>query len=85
MPAKRTITVTAPDGHKVSVNVGPTRAVAAIRIILLDGGWTPSVHRTLEAAITGPNQTPNWNTCPRYAVAIGADDQPTGPLLPAHK
>lgn len=81
----RTITATAPDGTPVSVNVGPTRQVAAIRIIHLSGGWAVTVHKTVEAAITGPNQTPMWNTCTRWALPIGADDQPAGPWLPATK
>jgi hypothetical protein len=88
---KRMITVTTPTGQVESVNVGPKRAVGAIRIT--DFGhdatgaqvWLVTVHKTLPNAITGPNQTPAWNSYKRYAIEIGADDQPTGEWLPASK
>lgn len=66
MTNKRTITATAPDGTTVSINVGPTRVVGAIRITdgsRLEGGgwgrdgsekWLVTVHKTLPNAITGP-------------------------------
>jgi hypothetical protein len=93
MPAtKRTITATAPDGAQVSINVGPKRDVGAIRITDFGADafgagdrWLVTVHKTLPNAITGPNQTPAWNTYKRHAIAIGADDQPVGRWLPASK
>jgi hypothetical protein len=82
--AKRTLTATAPDGEIVTVNVGPKRQVGAIRITDASsrGGWGDgskwlvTVHQTLELAVTGPNQTPAWNSFPRFATAIDAADQP---------
>ncbi len=93
MSRSREITVTAPDGETITVRVGAKRVVGAIRLMdVRDRGgdwaqwtWIDSVHKTLENAITGPNQTPNWNTIPRVAIAIGADDQPVGDWLPASK
>lgn len=88
---KRTITATAPDGTEVRVNVGPKRAVGAIRITdfgtAAAGGrrWLVTVHKTLPNAITGPNQTPMWNSYTRWAIEIGADDQAVGKWLPASK
>jgi hypothetical protein len=90
---KRTIAATAPDGTAVSVSVGPRRAVGAIRITNFtwrkqeDGSpwWVVSVHKSLELAITGSNQTPEWNSCPRWAIAIGPDDQPAGTWQAASK
>jgi hypothetical protein len=83
MTKKRTITATAPDGQSVSVNVGPTRAVGAIRITgftCQDGTteWMVTVHKTLLNAIAGPNQTPAWNNKIRWAIAIDAADQAAG-------
>lgn len=91
MARSRTITATAPDGTQVSVNVGAKRVVGAIRITGAPGGWGDgskwlvTVHKTLPNAITGPNQTPVWNSYPRWAVEIGTDDQPVGRWLPASK
>lgn len=90
---KRTITATAPDGTEVSVNVGRTRQVGAIRITDAQaaGGWGDgsrwlvTVHRTMPNAVTGPNQTPAWNSFPRWAVEIDADDRPAGEWFPASK
>jgi hypothetical protein len=82
---KRTITATAPDGTEVSVNVGPKREVGAIRVTDLFGELLVTVHKTLPNAITGPNQTPIWNSCRRWAIEIGADDRPVGRWLPASK
>lgn len=83
--AKRTITLTGPEGQPISVNVGPSRQVGAIRITHLSDCWAPSVHRTLANAVTGPNQTPMWNGCTRWAIAIDVNDQPAGDWLPATK
>lgn len=95
MPAQRTITATAPDGTVVTANVGAKRVVGAIRITDFGTGregwaadehnWLVTVHKTLPNAITGPNQTPMWNSFKRYAIEIGADDQPVGPWLGASK
>lgn len=85
MASKRTITATAPDGATVSINVGPKRAVAAIRITKLCGEWLVSAHKTLPNAITGPNQTPCWNGAERHAIEIGAGDAPVGPWYGATK
>jgi hypothetical protein len=95
MTSKRTITATAPDGTTVSANVGPTRVVGAIRITCgdkIDGGswgdgsrWLVTVHKTLANAITGPNQTPMWNHCQRWAIAINDNDQATGEWMGASK
>lgn len=89
---KRQITATAPDGTQVTVNVGPKREVVAIRItggfptdVDDNGQWIVSVHKSLDAAITGPNQTPMWNNRARWAVAIDANDQASGAWLPASK
>lgn len=88
---KRQITATAPDGTPISVNVGPARQIAAIRITggfestKSNGQWLVTVHKTLPNAITGPNQTPCWNGSPRWAIAIDENDQPVGPWLAASK
>lgn len=80
--AKRTITFTAPDGQSLSVNVGPKRNVSAIRVLDFtgedgDGTWLISIHGTVQAALTGANQTPMWNSFPRYVLVIDDNDQPT--------
>lgn len=96
MASKRRITATAPDGARVeSDGLGPKRVVGAIRImdtrswgaehVAKWGPWLVTVHRTLDLAITGPNQTPAWNHHTRWAIAIGDDDQPTGDWVPASK
>lgn len=82
MAAKRTIQFTAPDGQPLSVNVGPKRKVSAIRVLDFtgeagDSNWLISIHGTVQAALTGPNQTPMWNRFPRHVLIIGEDDQPT--------
>ncbi len=88
MAATRTLTATAPDGTKVEINVGAKRAVGAIRITdfsAFGDGWLVTVHKTIDNAITGPNQTPEWNSFTRWAIEIDADDQTTGKWLPASK
>lgn len=83
---KRAITATAPNGTQVSTNVGPKRAVGAIRVMQWpDGTYLVTVHKTLNNAITGPNQTPAWNSYPRHAIEIGANDQTVGPWFGASK
>lgn len=92
---KRQITATAPDGTQVTINVGPKRVVGAIRIMDVStwgaeytarhGAWYITVHKTVENAITGPNQTPMWNKHTRWAIAIDANDQASGAWLPASK
>lgn len=83
MAAKRTINFTAPDGTPLSVNVGPKRHVSAIRVLDFtsedgDGtGWLISIHGTVQAALTGPNQTPMWNRFPRHVLLIEEGDQPS--------
>lgn len=85
MAAKRTITFTAPDGQELSVNVGPTRKISAIRILdFLDWDgyeegyrWAISLHGTVQAALTGPNQSSSWNILPRHVLLIDENDQPT--------
>ena len=91
--SSREITATAPDGTTVSTTVGAKRQVGAIRITDASaaGGWGDgskwlvTVHRPMPNAITGPNQTPAWNSFPRWAIAIGADDQPVGEWMGASK
>jgi len=90
MASKRVITATAPDGAKVSVSVGAKRAVGAIRItggfqVDENGQWLVTVHKTIEAAVTGPNQTPAWNKRARWSIVIDENDQAVGEWLPAHK
>lgn len=50
-----------------------------------DGEYLVTIHKTLENAITGPNQTPEWNQYKRYAIAINENDAPVGPWLGASK
>lgn len=91
--SNREITVTAPDGEIVTIRVGAKRQVGAIRLMdvrkavdcFVGQTWIDTVHRTVTNAITGPNQTPEWNNFPRWAIEIGADDQPVGEWLGASK
>lgn len=95
MSSSREITATAPDGTTVTARVGVKRVVGAIRImdtrpwgqaeVDQHGPWLVTVHKTLPNAITGPNQTPAWNSNKRWAIEIDSDDQPTGPWLGASK
>jgi hypothetical protein len=93
---KRQITATAPDGTTVqSTGLGAKRAIGAIRImdtrswgaehVAKWGPWLVTVHKTLENAITGPNQTPEWNSYTRWAIAIDENDQPVGEWFGASK
>lgn len=88
MATTRTITATAPDGTQVSTNVGAKRAVGAIRImdtrawgaehVARFGPWLVTVHRTLDLAVRGSNQTTAWNGYTRWAIEIDANDKPAG-------
>jgi len=89
MAATRTLTATAPDGTQVSTNVGAKRVVGAIRITAAPAGetwngspWLVTVHRSLDLAIKGSNQTTAWNSFTRWAIAID-QDQAVGPWLGA--
>ena len=90
MATKRTITATAPDGTEVGVNVGPKRAVGALRILAHPGAWSDgtkwlvTVHKSLELAVTGSNETPAWNRWERHAVVIEGD-VPVGEWIPCRK
>ena len=83
----RAITATAPDGTPVATTgLGAKRVVGAIRIMQWpDGTHLVTVHKTLDNAITGPNQTSVWNKYSRWAIAIDENDQPVGPWLAASK
>ncbi len=85
--AKRQITATAPNGRTVeTTGLGAKRVVGAIRVMVLpDGDHLVTVHKTLQNAITGPNQTPIWNKYPRWAIAIDENDQPVGKWFGASK
>jgi len=81
MARTRTISFTAPDGiTALSVNVAATRHVSALRVLDFgeadDRRWLVSIHKTVLAAIKGPNQTPNWNHMPRHVLVIDDNDQP---------
>lgn len=82
MARTRTISFTAPDGvTPMSVNVSAKRHVSALRVLDFgetdNGRWLTSIHKTVLAAIKGPNQTPSWNPFPRYVLVIEEGDQPT--------
>ena len=92
MASKRWITLTAPDGTTVeTTGLGKDRKVGAVRIMWFTedfgGGarWLTTVHKTLANAITGPNQTPQWNGLTRWAIEIDENDQPVGTWVPATK
>lgn len=96
MASTRRITATAPDGTEVSTTgLGKTRKVGAIRImdtrswgaehVAKFGPWLVTVHKDVNAAITGPNQTTAWNGNARWAIAVDENDQVTGPWLGASK
>ena len=81
MASTRTINFTAPDGvTPMSVNVSAKRHVSALRVLDFgqtdNGRWLTSIHKTVLAAIKGPNQTPMWNSMPRYVLVIDDNDQP---------
>jgi hypothetical protein len=81
MASTRTITFTAPDGvTPMSVNVSAKRHVSALRVLDFgeteNGRWLTSIHKTVLAAVKGPNQTPMWNSMPRYVLVIDDNDQP---------
>lgn len=45
--------------------------------------WIVTVHRTLELAVKGSNETTAWNGGERWAIVIDENDQPAGAWVPA--
>lgn len=85
--AKRQITTTAPNGQTITTSgLGKTRKVGAIRITMFsDTDILVTVHATLNNAITGANQSPEWNNLTRWAIEVDENDQVTGEWIGATK